>query len=124
MNQALGEHGEGVYSSTRKRRSASAVTVLTGIRIFFSPNSPTLTSAYSAPPLPFKKSLFNLPIFRPCGSQTQKPAHCFGASNRSTGHAPLPAARVAVCDIVLCSSLGPARAALSGALALMVLTVL
>src|SRR5215207_6427673 len=89
----------------------------------FSPKSPTLTSAYSAPPLSFKKSLFNLPTFRPCGSQTQKPAHCFGASNRSTGHAPL-AARVAVCDIVLCSSLGPARAALSGALALMVLTVL
>src|SRR5215217_8076168 len=60
-----------VYSSTRNRRSASTETVWTGIRIVFIPKSPTLTSAYSAPPLPFKKSLFNLPILRPRGSRTQ-----------------------------------------------------
>src|SRR5215208_2984473 len=80
-----------VYSSTRNRRSASTETVWTGIRIVFILKSPTLTSTYSAPPLPFKKSLFNLPILRPRGSRTQSPAHCFGASNRSTGHAPLVA---------------------------------
>ena len=94
MNQALGEHEEvfiirsvdfpilqtllalrvarrKVHSSTRNRRPASAVTLWSGIRILFSPKSPTLTSAYSVPPLPFKKSLFNLPIFRPRGSRTQ-----------------------------------------------------
>jgi hypothetical protein len=37
----------------------------------FSPGSPTLISAYSGPPLSFKKSLFNLPIFRPRGSRTR-----------------------------------------------------
>ena len=62
---------EDVYSSTRNRRSASTVTVWTGIRTVFIPKSPTLTSAYSAPPLPFKKSLFNLPILRPRGSRTR-----------------------------------------------------
>src|SRR5215204_2689019 len=60
-----------VYSSTRNRRSASTETVWTGIRIVFIPKSPTLTSAYSAPPLPFKKSLFKLPTFRPRGSRTR-----------------------------------------------------
>jgi hypothetical protein len=80
VNQALGEH-EGffiirsedfpilqtllglrvarriLYSSTRNRRSVSTVTVWSGIRIVFIPKIPTLTSAYSGPPLPFKKSL-------------------------------------------------------------------
>jgi hypothetical protein len=94
MNQALGEH-EGffiicskdfpilqtllglraarrnIYSSTRDRRSASTETIWSGIRTVFIPNRPTLTYAYSGPPLPFKKSLFNFPIFRLRGSRTQ-----------------------------------------------------
>src|SRR5215203_3095557 len=60
-----------VYSSTRNRRSASTETVWTGIRIVFILKSPTLTSAYSAPPLPFKKSHFTFPILRPSGSRTR-----------------------------------------------------
>src|SRR5215204_3480158 len=60
-----------VYSSTRNRRSASTETVWSGIRTVFIPKSPTLTSAYSGPPLSFRKRLFNFPIFRPRGSRTQ-----------------------------------------------------
>ena len=69
-NELLSRVGRIVYWSTRNRRCASAVTVWSGIRTVLSPKSPTLTSAYSAPPLSFKKSLFNLPIC-PRGSRTQ-----------------------------------------------------
>ena len=62
--------GRSIYPSTRVPRAASVVTVWSGIRTVLSPKNPTLTSAYSGPPLSFKNSLFNLPIFRLRGSQT------------------------------------------------------